>query len=402
MHAFEDRELSPAQIAAAMDGQLRPHVETDRVDAFLPSPMVQNHAANLCLLPGGDLACVWFGGTMEGMGDICIWMSTLPAGADRWTPARRMSDDPDRSEQNPVLFPAPDGRLFLFHTSQSGGRQDACEIVVRVSDDGGARFGTPRRLAGLRGIFVRQPSRLGPADEWLLPGFHCVTPASGRWTGDRDVAVMLVSRDEGGSFEPFAVPDSLGAVHMNPVEARGGVMPAFFRDRFARSVRRSLSQDGGLSWSAPEATDLPNNNSSIQATRLADGRIAIVMNPVNATMSDHRRASLYDELEQGDAGPPAAIGPRGGSNSTREPTTGAVWGVPRAPLTLAISDDGGRTFPLRRDLDRGSGLALSNNSQDGINRELSYPSILEGPDGRIHLAYTYHRRAIRYVRLDRA
>lgn len=386
MSAFPARELSRAEIEAAMDGRL--HSDgSGRVDAFLPSPVVQNHAANLHVLPDGRLACVWFGGTMEGMGDISIYMSVLDRG--QWGAARRLSDDPARSEQNPVLFNAPDGSVWLFHTSQPGGRQDLCEIVARVSSDGGETFGPARRIGEFRGVFVRQPLHLGPGAEWLLPGFRCVTPAAGRWTGDIDTAVMLVSRDQGASWSATEVPDSLGAVHMNPVLPKGGVMPAFYRDRYAQSVRRSLSTDGGLTWAAPTPTELPNNNSSVQATRLADGRIAIVMNPINAAQSDARRASLYDEIE-GDAQEEETVsgGPK------------AIWGVPRAPLTLAISADDGQTFPVRVDLDQGTGHALSNNSAEGVNRELSYPSILAGADGRLHVAYTYHRRAIRYVSLD--
>lgn len=383
------RELHRDEIVSRMDGLLRPNAaEPDRTDAFLPSPVVQNHAANLAFLPDGSLACVWFGGTMEGMGDISVWMSTLAPGSDRWNAARQLTDDSQRSEQNPVLFNAPDGAVWLFHTSQPGGRQDECRIVARLSADGGASFGPPRQIGETRGVFVRQPLRLGPAGEWLLPGFHCIATPGARWTGDRDLAVMLVSRDAGQSWQTVAVPDSTGAVHMNPLPARNGVMPAFYRDRFAQSVRRSLSHDGGLSWSAPEPTVLPNNNSSVQAVRLRDGRIAMVLNPVNAAMSADRRASLYDEIEgEGDA-------PQG--------TGGAIWGVPRAPMTLAISPDEGDSFPVMRNLETGPGTCLSNNSQDAVNREFSYPSILQGPDGALHIAYTYHRRAIRYVRLESA
>ncbi|NJS38167.1 MAG: hypothetical protein HC783_03205 [Rhodobacteraceae bacterium] len=134
---------------------------------------------------------------------------------------------------------------------------------------------------------------------------------------------------------------------------------------------------------------LPNNNSSIQAIRLADGRIAMVLNPISAAQSDARRASLYDEIEGGqeETEPATLDGPK------------AIWGVPRAPMTLAISSDGGATFPLRADLDQSSGHALSNNSANGVNRELSYPSILQDADGRLQIAYTYHRRSIRYIRL---
>ena len=389
MSAFPQRELTAAEIEAAMDGRLHAS-PSGRVDAFLPSPMVQNHAANLHVLPDGRLACVWFGGTMEGMGDISVYMSTL--GPDGWTPARKLSDDATRSEQNPVLFTAPDGAVWLFHTSQPGGRQDECEIVARVSHDGGDSFGPARRIGDFRGVFVRQPLRLGPAGEWLLPGFRCVTPAEGRWTGDIDRAVMLVSQDQGASWQALEVPDSLGAVHMNPVAPLAMVMPAFYRDRYAQWVKRSLSLDGGLTWTAPQPTDLPNNNSSVQATRLADGRIAMVLNPISAAQSDARRASLYDEIPD----------EHGGEAEVQAVTSGpkAIWGVPRAPMTLAISSDNGATFPQRIVLDDGTGHALSNNSAAGINRELSYPSILQDAEGRLHIAYTYHRRAIRYLRLD--
>ena len=53
--------------------------------------------------------------------------------------------------------------------------------------------------------------------------------------------------------------------------------------------------------------------------------------------------------------------------------------------------------PDLTDQRRSGGYCLTNNSANGLNREYSYPSILEGPDGSLHVAYTYHRRAIKYV-----
>lgn len=76
-----------------------------------------------------------------------------------------------------------------------------------------------------------------------------------------------------------------------------------------------------------------------------------------------------------------------------------MWGVPRAPLSLAFSYDDGVSFLEHVDLDTGDGYCLSNNSQQSLNREFSYPSIIEGPDGTLHVAYTYFRRAIKYVRI---
>jgi predicted neuraminidase len=49
------------------------------------------------------LACVWFGGTMEGMSDISVWVSRLAPGSERWPPAEMLTDDPAHSCASPPL-----------------------------------------------------------------------------------------------------------------------------------------------------------------------------------------------------------------------------------------------------------------------------------------------------------
>src|SRR5215218_1929149 len=110
------------------DGVLRVRADDpSRRDAFLPTTTVQVHAANLLTLGNGDLGCVWFGGTQEGVPDISIWFSRLAASGDTWSAPVQLSDDPTRSEQNPILFPAPTGELWLLFTSQHAGDQDSAE-----------------------------------------------------------------------------------------------------------------------------------------------------------------------------------------------------------------------------------------------------------------------------------
>lgn len=387
--------LEPQEVPSRMTGEIVANTaKPGRYDAYLPSPCVQNHAANLAFLPDGTLTCVWFGGTMEGMGDISVYMSRLDPGARRWTEPEKMSDDPAKSEQNPLIFTAPDGRIWLLFTSQTSGNQDGAVVKRRISDDGGKSFGPTEVLCDIHGTFVRQPIIVNGSGDWLLPAFRCVGEAGRRWTGNADRAAVLISRDRGRTWALDEVPDSIGAVHMNIVPTNGDAMLAFYRNRFATNVLRSQSSDAGLNWTAPEAVDLPNNNSSIQAIRMKNGAIALVYNHSNASMSDARRHSLYDEIEGEDG---EKSGPAETIVSSRP---AAVWGVPRAPLSLAFSTDGGRTFPRRIDLDTGDGYCLSNNSQDSLNREFSYPSIVEDAERRLHVAYTYFRRAIKYVRLD--
>ena len=389
---MEPMALDPHAVPALMTGEIRQNTaDGRRSDAYLPSPCVQNHAANLAFLPDGTLTCVWFGGTMEGMGDISVYMSRLMPGSDHWSEPEKLSDDSTRSEQNPLIFCAPDGRVWLLFTSQVSGNQDGAVVKKRISDDGGKTFAQAEILCDLPGTFVRQPIAVNAEGHWLLPVFRCVSEPGRRWTGNRDTAGVLISRDGGKSFEMHDIADSLGAVHMNIVPVGDGTLAAFYRNRFATHVLCSHSQDAGLSWTAPQALELPNNNSSIQAVALESGAIAMVYNHANVETSQARRQSLYDEIEADGVEPEAAV---------EAPDNGAVWGIPRAPLSLAISRDGGKTFPWRVDLDTGSGYCLSNNSKDGLNREFSYPSITEDAEGRLHIAYTYFRRAIKYVRLE--
>lgn len=379
--------MSPNDIAAAMDGHL--HSGEDGLTyAVLPSPMVQNHAAFIERFVDGTLACLWFGGTLEGKSDISIYASTLTQGAQQWSAPVRLSDDPDRSEQNPVL--AHNGSNWqLFHTAQPAGNQDKCLLRARdISlDNGTLMSGAPRTIDLPLGTFVRARFVRRADGAWMMPVFRCIPRPGQRWNGSHDTAGVAISHDDGTTWTMTEVPDSIGSVHMTIVPLDGNEMVAFYRRRQSDFVHRSESHDGGHTWSAPEATDVPNNNSSINAVRLNDGRIAMVCNPSSAATSADRRVSLYDEIEEGDDRPDATGG------------CSPIWGVPRAPLTLCVSTDGGKTFPLRRVIDDSPGTCLSNNSEDGRNKELSYPYLLEGEDGDLHVAYTYFRRAIKYVRL---
>lgn len=374
------------------NGLLQPHPEDPtRLVADLPSPRVQAHAANLMVLGDGALGCVWFGGSMEGRSDISVFMSRLAAGAKQWSDPVQLSHDAERSEQNPVLFPAPDGTLWLLHTAQHSGHQNTSLVRQRVSHDHGLNWSPTETLADApAGTFVRQPVHVHTDGSWLLPVFHCRSQPGQAWDGSLDDSGVLRSTDQGRSWQRITVPGSLGCVHMNIVAASGNRLLAFFRSRWADHVYRTHSDDGGQTWQTPEPTTLPNNNSSIQALRLADGRLAMIFNASSAADATERRESLYDELDDTSAKPAPA------SASERR----SFWGAPRAPMTLALSTDDGLTWPWQRNLEVGDGWCISNDSEHGRNREYSYPTIRQSGDGALHLAYTVFRQHIRYVRVQ--
>ena len=366
-----------------------------RVDAYLPTECVQNHAANLLPLPNGDLLCTWFGGTQEGIADISAYYSRLKKGSNTWTKATKLSDDATRSEQNPLFFLDPENVLWLLYTAQVSGNQDTAIVRYRKSKDFGETWGPINTLLEDpdKGIFIRQPITVMPNGDWLLPVFYCIAKPGEKWVGSYDTSGVMISKDKGETWFNVDIPDSLGCVHMNIMMLQDNSLYALFRSRWADNIYESRSNDGGYTWSKPIPTILPNNNSSIQATVLNNGHIALVFNNSSAKDAKERRVSLYDEIEDTSSTNKKEAAIIDGQKN-------AFWGAPRAPMSLAISTDNGKTWSYIRNLDEGDGYCMSNNSKDKLNREFSYPSIKQGFDGKLHIAYTYFRMAIKYVVVD--
>ncbi|UZE31360.1 sialidase family protein [Pseudomonas asplenii] len=361
-----------------------------RQDAFLPTPYAQNHAANLHELADGTLLCTWFAGTQEGMADIFVLLSRKsPEG--EWSEPVKLSEDPTRSEQNPILFQPPQGPLWLIWTAQVSGNQETAIIRRRLSHDDGLTWGPIETLFDEPGIFVRQPPVILRNGDWALPVWYCIALPGEKWVGSHDVSAVMISSDAGRSWQRHDVPESTGLVHMNIQQMADASLLGLFRSRWADHIHESRSTDNGRTWSTPVPTELANNNSSMQFVRLASGELALVYNPVNAEGITERRTSLYDEIEdEGDdrVVPAAKAGGRA-----------AVWGIPRAPMSLAISRDEGRSWPVRIDLELGDGFCLTNNSQEKLNREYSYPSIIQTRNGSLQVAFTYFRQRIKHVHL---
>ncbi|WP_068716845.1 sialidase family protein [Vibrio tritonius] len=358
--------------------------------AMLPSNYPQNHASNLLVLPNGDILCTWFAGTQEGVSDISILCSRLRKGSDVWELAVKLSNDPERSEQNPVLFLDPDNILWLLWTAQLAGNQDTAIVRCRKSQDFGETWLDINVLIDKPGTFIRQPIVVLENGNWLLPIFNCTVKPGEKWVGNYDTSSVKISEDKGKTWRDVNVPNSLGCVHMSIAPLKNGSLIAVYRSRWADHIYQSYSHDHGETWSEPKATELPNNNSSIQITALNNGDLAMVFNNMSAAGAISRRSSLYDEIED--------------DSGAKEPEIidgkSAFWGAPRAPMSLAISKNNGETWSVIGNLDEGDGFCMTNNSQEKLNREFSYPTITQSPDGVVHIAYTYFRQAIKYVRIN--
>ncbi len=347
----------------------------------IPTLFPHNHAAQIVTLSNGDLLCTWFGGSCEGKPDISIHCSRLEAKETQWSTPELLSDDMSRSEQNPILFEVEPGKLWLIYTAQLGIHQNTAVVRWRQSYDYGYTWSPSEDMFDSMGLFVRHPPVQLPNGVILLPAYYCKPSASG-FLGE-DYSVIKRSEDGGASWSEVEIPKSVGLVHMSLVLVDSEKLVGFFRSRQADFIYKTVSQDYGKTWSVPVATELPNNNSSLQCTVLQDGRLAMVYNHVNKYMAPPKVQSppWFDSDDMKQIAEPSA------GNSEK---LSAIWGVKRNPLVLAISKDRGDSWKIVKE------LSPSVYVEDS---EFSYPSICQDVDGVIHIAYTYMRKHIEYIRL---
>lgn len=315
-------------------------------------PNLANHAATIEQLPDGTILLAWFSGIKEEADKCAIAFSRLPAGSAQFTPPVIVSERDGFSNQNPVLFyDASTRTTWLFHSQLAAGAGEGLDVLwFLLSVDGGSTWSKPAVFLDMagdkKGVFDR--NRIVPrADGSLLFPLYWTTK------GPPNAPFMLISEKTNHSSwgKPVDVKNADNLVQPTVVRTAPGTLKAFFRDRAAKNVFGASSSDEGLTWTTPspkEAGGIPNNNAGIEAYQLASGATILIFN-----------------------------------NSTKD----------RTPLTAALSKNGGASWGASRNLQ-----VHDDNSTNVSGVEYSYPSVLQTPDGNIHVAYTYDRQTIKYVR----
>ena len=248
------------------------------------------------------------------------------------------------------------GRIALFYVVKKSGID--CRPYVRISSDETATWSPPAPVLIAPGYYVLNndrviqtsrgrlivPMTVRIVNESRMTGTDLLSPGAAQW-----IDLWYYSDDEGASWrqspgwEVLPKPDNaVGLQEPGVVELADGTLFGWARtDQGCQYGYRS--SDGGMTWSAPEPTALKSPISPATIRRVPGSATLL------AVFNDHSGRFPYRR----DADP------YGG----------------RSPLVVALSYDGGRTWPVRRPI------------ESAIRNEFAYTAIMFVGD-QVLLAYS--------------
>lgn len=299
---------------------------------------VRCHCSTMLELENGDLLVGYYAGEDEARPDAAWVLARRRPGAPCFDPLAVVADTPGKPEGNGILFQNREGELFVIYGTMHGKlegphgpgvRWVTCDLRMKRSTDNGHHWSDVQMIEPKWGHVPRcKPIRLTSGD--VVFGTEYEDGYSRIWR----------SRDEGGSWEMIGQIPGEPNQHPSLMERHDGSLLALLRPAGELSaVLRSISMDRGATWSPAEPTAFPCPHAALDAVRLSDGRMVLAWN----------------------------------NNPMR-----------RNPLTLALSEDEGETWPWVRDLVTGEG-------------SFHYPAIIQTRDALLHITFTNNRRTIDHM-----
>jgi predicted neuraminidase len=298
------------------------------------------HCSVITELDNCDLLVGYYAGTGEAKPDAAWVLARKTVGEDAFGPLLTVAESEGKPEGNGILFQDRSGKVGLVYNTMQGrldGRHGpgvrwrTCDLRVKTSADRGVTWSDVNVIDAKWGNVPRcKPIRLQSGH--LIFGTEYDDGHSRFW----------ISEDDGGSWRMTGPVLGERNQHPSLIERADGSLLAFLRPSGSQgSVLQTESFDGGNTWSAAIATDLPSPFAALDAVKLADGRVVVAWN----------------------SNPKA-----------------------RNPLTLAMSDDEGETWSHRRDLVTGEG-------------SFHYPALIQTLDGLLHVTFTNNRETIDHIAL---
>ena len=308
-----------------------------------------HHGSSVAVTADGTVLVVWYHGMNEKSKDSRIVWSKRPPGGE-FGPAEVLFDQPEVAEGNPAIWVHEDGTFFLFFVTILGESWNDAELRLMRSGDGGETWSDVQVLRSDWGWMVRNhPIRMSNG-ELLLPVYDETLY----------IPAFMISADDFATdwFEiafgddPQQLVDHLSMIQPTAIERDTGEIFTISRNTNSshKMALEMTSPDFGRTWTPGVTSQIPNDSTGIEMTRLLSGRTVLAFN--NTTSG-------------------------------------------RYPLSVALSDDGGKTWPVVTDVD--------GPCEPGHGCSHGYTSVAQNPtDQSIWVTFTDERDTIGWVHFNEA
>jgi predicted neuraminidase len=319
------------------------------------------HCSGIEVFPDGELLVVYYHALKEANRKQAIYGVRKLPDTDEWSaPFLVSKDKPNKMEGNPVIWIAPDtGKLWLFYVESFGG-WSVCNPRYKTSTDRGKTWSKFRRLYWTISRGMKNQPILTSKGWYLLPAY----------VEFRDYyAIFYLSKDQGRTWKDVGVRVGVKKEFIPPekkwnrlveqptiIERKDGSIFCLMRSETSLGkMFQCESLDGGIHWTEAIPGILPNPGGGFCMKRLQSGNIGIIYN--------HAPVFPLNRFE-------------------------------RNPVSIAISEDEGRTWKYRRNLCE---FHLDDPEKpDDLRRTFGYATMTQGPDGSIHATWSYSHPEIRY------
>ena len=311
------------------------------------------HSAAAIELENNDIMAFWYGGTREGHKDVTIYKNIWDSTTKQWGQetsiiSRELTRDSIsryiRKLGNPVVTRAADNSIWLFYVSVSVGGWAGSAVNLTISHDEGQSWSPPKRL--IISPFLNLSTLLKGSPVHYSDGTTGV-PVYHEFLGKFGELLKLDS--SGNVIDKTRL--SWGKTSLQPVIIPTSATQAISMMRYQGDAPHRIlfqtTHDSGLNWSAVEKSQLPNPNAGIFGLKLFNSKQLLL-------------AFNNDEQERED-------------------------------MTLASSDDNGKTWQVRKTIEENR-LQVPDNA-----KQFSYPWLLQTKNGNLHLLYTWHKSHIKHI-----
>ena len=381
MNGFARKSVSESVVAVAAilcfsgSGEVVHCAPEYEAEFLFPLESWHNHGSCIVECPDGTLLTCWFHGSGERKSDDVAIFGARKKPGGQWSKPFVMADTPEFPDTNCCMIIDSEKRLWLLWPTIQANLWESALMKYKISTDyekmedapnwsvekvlhikPGERFPKLIRrktaeylsdktlssflIGAAAHNFKQADDKLTRRLGWFTRAHPYVDPSGrmvvGLYSDGFSFALTAVTDDNGASWK-FSEP-IVGDGNIQPSFARrkDGTLVAYMRDNGSPPNRVHVAESGdvGLTWGKVyDHPELANPGAGLELANLRDGRFIVV----------------YNDTESG-----------------------------RHRLAVAVSNDEGNTFPIKRYLEK---------TEPG-GGEFHYPSIIESKDGSLHCTYS--------------